>query len=162
MTESFVYMTDLTTLVEDLAYAGGYDTESIVGEIVHSMGESTAEIAQMYAPKDTGELARSIGVQHGPMESRVYASAPHAAYVEFGTWSHSDILPRSGTYEIRPKNADALRFTAADGNVVFTKLVNHPGVKSQPFMRPAVAAAVEGFGTAIENVGVELVLRSDR
>lgn len=160
MTETLVYLADLAGLVADLEHAGNHDTEAIVSEIVHSMGEEAAELAAQYAPKRTGELARSIGYQHGPMETRVYASAPYAAYVEFGTWSHSAIAPRSGTYEIRPRNASALKFTGSDGRVVFAKSVQHPGIRPQPFMGPAANAVTEGLVTSVGNVGVELIVRT--
>lgn len=46
-----------------------------------------ADLAQQLAPVDTGELRASIHVEAGalPLSRRVVASAPHAAFVEFGT-----------------------------------------------------------------------------
>lgn len=42
--------------------------------------------------------------------------------------------PKRSKYVIRPKRAKALRFIGRDGNVVFAKRVEHPGVKPTRFL----------------------------
>jgi hypothetical protein len=99
----FVYMNDLLEFAQTLESAGSSTAEDVTTAVIHSMGEEVAKLAYQYAPKDTYQLANSIEVRKGPREARVVATAPHAAYVEFGTWSHNVISPKSGTYTIRPK-----------------------------------------------------------
>jgi hypothetical protein len=153
-----VYMNDLHQFVEDLAAASSREASDVAEMVTHAMGEEVARLAYLYAPKDTHELANSITAIHSPGESRVVATAPHAAYVEFGTWSHNIIAPKSGTYTIRPKNAQALRFTGKDGRVIYTRKVEHPGIKAQPFLGRANAEVIENFTNGIGNVGVMLVM----
>jgi hypothetical protein len=158
MTEQLVYMSDLLEFAGVLDHAAGSAADRASEQVIHSMGEEVARLAYAYAPKKTHELANSIRAIHGPMESRVVAEAPYAAYVEFGTWSHNVISPRSGTYTIRPKNAKVLRFKGSNGQTVFTQKVEHPGVKAQPFLGPANAEVLERFTTGIATVGVYLVV----
>jgi hypothetical protein len=156
--DDFIYMVELEELVASMAEASGEKVNKVAEYITQEMGEYMAELARQYAPKDTGELQSSIEAVHSPGETRVVAGAPHAAYVEFGTWSHNIINPRSGTYEIRPKNAKALKFTASDGREVFTKVVHHPGIPAQQYMARALQETVEMFSLGIANVGVTLVV----
>jgi hypothetical protein len=153
-----VYVNDLQQLVEDLALASSREAADVAQTVTYAMGEEVARLAYLYAPKDTHELANSITAIHGQGESRVVATAPHAAFVEFGTWSHNLIAPKSGTYTIRPRHAKALRFTSSSGRVVYTQKVEHPGVKAQPFLARANAEVVEKFTEGIGSVGVMLVV----
>jgi hypothetical protein len=155
----FVYMNDLLEFAQTLESAGSSTAEDVTTAVIHSMGEEVAKLAYQYAPKDTYQLANSIEVRKGPREARVVATAPHAAYVEFGTWSHNVISPKSGTYTIRPKKpGGVLRFTGKDGRTVFTKKVEHPGVKAQPFLGPANSEVLDRFVGTLANVGVMLVV----
>ncbi len=79
------------------------------------------EEAVTNAPAVTGELRRNIVDDYQKKEVR--AEAKHSAPVEYGTAPHT----------ITAKGK-ALRFVV-DGKTVFTKKVNHPGTKPQPFMR---------------------------
>lgn len=126
---------ELQALQQDL-----YDTQQIDRAISPGLMDAAHRIqsrAQQYAPKDTLELARSIVVQTVPGGVKVTAQAPHAIFLEFGTWQHNIANPRQGTYEIRPVNAQALRFTTSSGEVVFTKKVEHPGVPAYLFLTRA-------------------------
>lgn len=154
-----VYQSDLTEFIEDLAVASSTTAEQVAAQVTHSMGARVAELARRYAPRDTGELAASVAHYTGPNYSSVKAEAPHAAYVEFGTWSHNILAPKTGTYTIRPKRpGGVLRFRGRDGNIVFTKKVEHPGIKAQPFMARAHQEVLDDFTQGIGNVGVLLVL----
>jgi hypothetical protein len=158
MTEQLVYLSELEDFVAALNSAGSGVTDDVTERVIHSMGDEVANLARYYAPKDTWELANSIHAVHGPMESRVVADAPHAAYVEFGTWSHNVIRPQSGTYEIRPKNAKALKFKGRDGRPVFTQVVNHPGIKPQPYLGRANAEIMDRFSEGVAKVGITLLM----
>jgi HK97 gp10 family phage protein len=101
--------------------------------------------AKRRVPRKTGHLGRSIKAGRVTKRSAtVEANARYAAYVEFGTKPHV----------IRPKTKKALAWapsgqTRLSGRPrkgakrIFATIVNHPGTKAQPFLRPAVEAAVE-------------------
>jgi hypothetical protein len=55
----------------------------------------------------------------------------------------------TGPFDIVPKNAKALRFESG-GEVVFAKIVHHPGVPSKPFMGPALEARTPEIVAGIE------------
>lgn len=79
----------------------------------------------------TGRLAESIETSYGftpsgELESRVTANTEYAIYVHEGTAPHT----------IRPKKSDELVFYwPSAGKQVFAEVVEHPGTKSNPFLR---------------------------
>lgn len=97
--------------------------------------------AKVLAPVDTGRLRASIRV-----ESRrtlalrsvytVGSDVEYAAMVNDGTRPHV----------IRPRRAQVLRFQAG-GQVVFARVVNHPGTRARPFLDRALreVAAARGY-----------------
>lgn len=88
------------------------------------------------APVRTGNLRRTIHIERVTRSSATtVASANYAAFVELGTKPHV----------IRPRRKKVLRFSAG-GRVVFTKYVNHPGTKAQPFMLPGAQKALADVG----------------
>ena len=159
-TSNVVIKTELDDFISVLQHIGETDASiDAASAIVHEMGREVATLAYKYAPKKTGALAKSIEVEYGDRTARVVARAPYAMYVEFGTWSHSLINPQSGTYTIRPKRpGGVLAFKGKDGNTVFTRKVEHPGVKAQPFLAPANAEVIERFTRGIADVGVYLLM----
>lgn len=100
------------------------------------------------APWKTGRLARSMVV--GEVEDgevKIGVLAPYAVYVVKGTAPH----------EIRPVNACCLAFRAAGGDMVFTKLVRHPGTKPNPFLERAVEKAREQVGFIFDELFEEMI-----
>jgi HK97 gp10 family phage protein len=100
--------------------------------------ERLAEIAYYEAfygaPWKTGKLARSIVIDFDEEgEAKIQALAPYAKFVVEGTRPH----------KILPVSASVLVFKAKSGDLVFTKLVRHPGTKPNPFMQRAVDKARE-------------------
>lgn len=155
---SMVSAEQLEGLLDDLEGIAGLPPEAVVDEVVHTTGDLVVDLARRYAPVDTGELQGSIRATHGPGYSRVTAAAPHAAAVEFGTWSHNEHDPKSGTYSIRPVRAQALRFETANGEVVFAQKVEHPGIEARPFMLPAANEVKEEFTDRLAEQGVRLIV----
>lgn len=154
-----IYQNDLTGLFDSLERGATRVTQDVADQVLLLIGEDIADRARTYAPTDTGELRNSIEVVQDQQGVRVRANAPYAAYVEFGTWSHNVLSPKSGTYTIRPKKpGGVLRFTGSDGNTVFAKKVEHPGVKPQPFLGPANESMMNELRERVANVGVQLVL----
>lgn len=154
-----VHANQLLDLVEDLRRASGREAEELTTEVIHATTEHTADLARHYAPRVTGELINSIGTQTGPGWGRVRATAEHAAFVEFGTWSHNIHEPKTGTYEIRPVRAKALAFQSG-GRTVFAKKVEHPGIPAQRPIGRAADDVVDEFAWLLGSVGVQLIVRS--
>lgn len=104
--------------------------------------------AKTLAPVRTGRLKASIHPdpvrRSGPwrIDTGVSADAPYAAPVHEGARPHV----------IRPRNARFLRFEI-EGRVVFTRRVNHPGQRAQPFLTNAVHRVVSA-DPRIDNRGV--------
>jgi hypothetical protein len=77
-----------------------------------------------------------------PMTGHVSAggrAAPYVQYVESGTRAH----------EIRPKRGKTLRFEIA-GEVLFRKVVHHPGTAARPFMARALAVGEQTLDYGLE------------
>ena len=121
-------------------------------ELRQMLVERLAEVAYAEAfygaPWKTGKLARSIVKEiNEDGEAWIRALASYAVHVEKGTAPH----------EIRPMNASVLAFKAAGGDMVFTRLVRHPGTKPNPFMQRAVDKAREKVEETFAELFVELI-----
>ena len=64
-----------------------------------------------------------------------------AAWNEFGTGPHT----------IAPKEAKVLAFTGSEGQTVFAKSVQHPGVPERPFFRRAIAEMEDGVSKIVKS-----------
>lgn len=98
--------------------------------------------ARHNVPVVTGTLKDSIGYDIVGDTAVLYATAPHAPFVEYGTGSRGEVP--TGPYVIEPKYAQALHFKV-NGRDVFAKRVVHPGVRPRPFLRPAMEHARKVF-----------------
>lgn len=156
-----VHADELTTMHDDFESLGKGNALSYVTEVVHEMTDVVEDLAKRYAPRRTGELVGSIGAEKGEQAGRafgeVYATATHGAAVEFGTWQFNIHAPKSGTYEIRPVHAQALRFEV-EGEVVFAQVVRHPGVQAQPYLTPAVSEIEGDFIKQLADLGADLII----
>ena len=100
----------------------------------------------------TGALERSIQWRRVGDHVEVFASAPHAPYIELGTglWG-----PKHARYPIVPKpGRQALRWFSG-GHAVFSRRVMHPGIRPRPFMlrdRPPVATILNAARDAVRRV----------
>lgn len=156
--DRMVYKNELDDFIATLDNAASSTAEDVTTKVIHMMGEEIAMLARRYAPKVTGELKDSIKVDYGHRSAEVRATAPYAVFVEFGTWQHNIFNPRMGTYTIEPKRpGGVLRFTGSDGSTVFTRKVEHPGIKAQLFMSRANEEVIQDFTGKLANVGVYLV-----
>lgn len=116
--------------MEDLIYTVGLFPSVVDAKMEPVLNEATARgFGRMYSltPVKTGELRASLfGKVVSKTKVEIGATAGHAAHVEYGTRPH----------EIRPVRASVLRFEIG-GRVIYTKRVQHPGTRAQPFVRPA-------------------------
>lgn len=102
--------------------------------------------AKARVPRKTGHLGRSI-VPGGLSDSFaiVEARTPYAAFVEFGTRSHT-IRPRRAGALAWPANASGRRLSGRrrtnSGRLIFAKQVRHPGTTAQPYLVPGAKAAL--------------------
>jgi hypothetical protein len=125
---------------------------TLSGKLKCLLVERLAEVAytEAYhgAPWKTGKLAKSIVKEvDEDGTSVIRALAPYAKYVVKGTAPH----------EIRPVNASCLKFEAAGGDVVFTRLVRHPGTKPNPFLERAVEKARDQAEELFAELFMELI-----
>lgn len=109
------------------------------------VGPMVVNRAKILCPVDTGRLRASIqGEARRTWTLRpqftVFSEVEYAPYVNDGTRPHV----------IRPKNAKALRFVV-DGQVVFARVVNHPGTRAKPFLDRAVRDVTAGRGYTIRD-----------
>jgi HK97 gp10 family phage protein len=108
---------------------------SIMRKAMRAGARVIANEAKSNVPVQDGDLKRSIRVsttsKRGQVEAKAVAGnkkAYYANWVEFGTIGH----------EIAARPGKVLRFKAADGKIVETQRVLHPGARAKPFMRPAL------------------------
>lgn len=99
--------------------------------VVQRVTTKTAAIASATAPGSMKQKIRPIfmGSKANPV-GIVMVDHPAANFVMEGTKPHV----------IRPKGGGTLRFTVGS-NVVYAKVVNHPGTKANPFLWKAMIAA---------------------
>ncbi|WNZ28461.1 MAG: hypothetical protein IAX21_07270 [Candidatus Bathyarchaeota archaeon] len=101
--------------------------------LIERLAEFAYYEAFFNAPWKTGKLARSIVTKIEEGEAKLQILVPYAKFVVEGTRPH----------EIRPVSANVLVFKAKSGDLVFTRLVRHPGTKPNPFIQRAVDEARE-------------------
>lgn len=104
-------------------------------------GPATVNRAKILCPVDTGRLRASI---QGELRRNILlrprfeigSNVEYAAMVNDGTRPHL----------IRPRYARALRFVVG-GQVVYARVVHHPGTRAQPFLDRALreVAAPRGY-----------------
>ena len=102
----------------------GRRVEKAFQRLITRLADFAYEEMRRRAPVRTGKLRRSIEKRVGRLKAEIGPTVPYAVFVERGTRPHI----------ITPVRAQALRFEIG-GEVVFAKLVRHPGTKPQPFVR---------------------------
>ena len=104
--------------------------QNVMRSALRAGAKVIADEAKVRVPVgDSGLLRDSIRVSTRARKGRVSASAKagdkkafYWRWVEYGTAAH----------EIRPKNGKSLFFSG-----LFSELIDHPGARAKPFMRPA-------------------------
>ena len=151
---------DLRALAADLAFAAGTGPEQAAHKLLASTATQVAALAQAKAPRDTGKLSSSIQITWvSKTDVIIGPSVAYGVFQEFGTASRGEFPGQA--YEIRPKTKPFLVFQV-NGKTVVTRRVIHPGVKAQPYMRPALQQALEPFTEALAEKGQLLITKGPR
>lgn len=107
-------------------------------------GRQVVNRAKVLAPVDTGRLRAEIG----PAKfSRSWTLRPRVTIevnVDYATYVHDGTRP----HIIRPRNAQVLRFRVG-GQVVYARVVHHPGTRARPFLDRALREVTAGRGYSI-------------
>lgn len=110
-----------------------HDWNGPVGRHISRGARKLEMLAVSSAGLRTGALRRSIGTYYTRrgkiLEARVGANPGPGGVVGYALYHHEGTRP----HIIRPKKAQALRFTVA-GHTVFAKVVHHPGTKPNPYL----------------------------
>ena len=106
---------------------------------LRQVGPRVVNRAKILAPVDTGRLRAAIGP---PKYSRTWTLRPRVTIevnVDYASFVHDGTRP----HVIRPRNARALRFMVG-GQVVYARVVHHPGTRARPFLDRAVREVTSG------------------
>lgn len=147
---SYAASADLTSLATGFAKAGS-DITQIASTLIKDAATQIQSVSQSLAPVKTGALRSSITITYETSTKAIIG--PHViygAYQEFGTGSRGEFP--TGPYEIRPRNKKYLTFKI-NGRWVRTKLVKHPGVAAQPYMRPATKQVIDNMAPDLAQQG---------
>lgn len=101
-------------------------------------GQRVVNRAKILCPVDTGRLRASIRGQ----ARRTWTLRPMftvGTNVDYAEMVHDGTRP----HVIRPRTKQALKFTIG-GQVVFAKVVNHPGTRARPFLDRALREETAG------------------
>jgi len=104
-------------------------------DMLRDVGRKIVAVAKEEAPKgETKKFSQGIGFKTyergtgGEMELRVTDPQPLGTFIREGTAAHP----------IEPVRAKCLHFFTKDGTEVFTKHVDHPGTKPNPYHERAL------------------------
>jgi len=107
------------------------------------VGPMVVNRAKILCPVDTGRLRASIKGQ----AQRTWTLRPQfvvGSNVDYAEYVHDGTRP----HVIRPRNARALRFVVG-GQVVYARVVHHPGTRAKPFLDRALREVTAGRGYSI-------------
>lgn len=100
--------------------------------------------AKILAPVDTGRLRAAIGPPQYSRTLTFRAQATINVNVDYAKFVHDGTRP----HIIRPRRAQALRFTVGS-QVVYARVVRHPGTRARPFLDRALREVIAGRGYRI-------------
>lgn len=107
----------------------------VVKKLVDSGVEQAKEMAEYMSVYDTGELVNSIVGDTHQTTGSVSATAPHAAFCEFGTGvvgstaTHPEAGVQGWKYDVNEHGESGWYYPGKDGRLHFTK-----GMPSRPYM----------------------------
>lgn len=117
-------------------------------DLRYAMARTIFEEMLSLVPRKSGRLAASIRIKHATGRTEVGPEGvPYAVYIEYGTGQFNEF--GGSAYEIRPTSPGGVLAFNVGGKTIFTKRVLHPGIRPQPFIRPALTRAMERAGVDI-------------
>lgn len=105
---------------------------------LENTGRRVVNRAKILCPVDTGRLRASIKGK----ASRTWTLRPQftvSSNVDYAPMVHDGTRP----HIIRPRTKQVLKFSVG-GQVVFAKVVHHPGTRARPFLDRALAEETAG------------------
>lgn len=127
---------DLTALAQDLTYASQQGYAQAATQVIQQAAQQVQKIAQTLVPVKSGALRDSITIRYPDvLSAEIGPTLNYGTYQEYGTGTRGEFP--TGMYQIKPVRARALVFKVS-GKKVYAKIVNHPGIRPRPFMRPAL------------------------
>lgn len=142
---------DINGIAEALRRTGKDSEATTMRVLIESANFLLAEM-EARVPVDSGALRKSLAVRVEGDKITVGPDTPYADYVEFGTKPHV----------IKPKKPGGVLRFQVNGQWVYAKVVNHPGTKAQPFVRPAFDAWVDALGENVAKANVEVFAKEAR
>lgn len=112
---------------------------------LENTGRRVVNRAKILCPVDTGRLRASIKGK----ASRTWTLRPQytvSSNVDYAPMVHDGTRP----HIIRPRTKQVLKFNVG-GQVVFAKVVHHPGTRARPFLDRALAEETAGRNYRITN-----------
>ena len=135
---------EISGLANDLAKISGGTIEKTAAVLISNTAQQIVHEAQARAPVDTGKLQSSIhATWNNPLSVSIGPGVLYGVFQEFGTGAKGEFGGQM--YEIRPKKKGGVLVFKVNGKTVVTRLVRHPGVKAQPYMRPAFEYVMKDF-----------------
>ena len=126
--------------------ANRFDSK-LLGLLIDRLAEIAYFEAFYGAPWKSGNLARSIVKEVEADSAVIRVLARYGIYVVGGTAPHV----------IRPAGASCLAFRARSGEIVFTRLVRHPGTKPNPFLERAAEKTRDQVDAVFADLFQELI-----
>ena len=142
---------DIHRLAEAMRRSG-QDADATTQQVLIEEANYLLTEMEIRVPVDKGNLRRSLSVTIDGDKIKVGPTAPYAGYVEFGTAPH----------EIRPKKSDGVLRFQVNGRWVYAKVVQHPGTKAQPFVRPAFEEWKKRLGPLVAEANVKTLVDNYR
>jgi hypothetical protein len=129
---------------------GGFAWATAAGRWADAVGPIAREAVSKAAPEGKGVFAGGLAASikssrtggAAMVGTQITSSASYAGFVVGGTKAHV----------IVPRNKSVLRFNLASGGTVFTKRVNHPGTKANPFPQRGLTPLLPGFRTSFTEI----------
>jgi HK97 gp10 family phage protein len=149
---------EIAQLAKDLSAASGDSIERSAAQLIADGAQRIAAEARALAPVKTGKLQSSIHARWlNPMRVEIGPEVIYGPYQEFGTGSRGEF---PGTpYEIKPKKPGGKLVFTKDGKTIVTRRVIHPGVRPQPYMRPAFEKVLKDVMERLASSGSASITR---
>lgn len=131
---------DLSALALDLASASGMGAQKAAQSIIMQGALRVQSEAQSMAPIKSGRLRNSISIKYPqPLTAIIGPQVEYGVYQEFGTGTRGEFP--GAPIKITAKNGGLLKFKIGN-RTIYTRSVNHPGVRARRFMRGGLEAAL--------------------